>query len=75
MLTVSALRSHFAFKQRNFDPETRQLRRREAGEAGEDTVEKAVVGLAEGIIKEDEEKRKEELVRCPFHTRFVQRWI
>ena len=38
-------------------------------------MEKAVVGLAEGIIKEDEEKRKEELVRCPFHTRFVQRWI
>ncbi len=55
--------SHFAFKQRNFDPETRQLRRREAGESGDDTVEKAVEGLAEQIIREDEEKRKEELVR------------
>jgi hypothetical protein len=55
-------RSHFAFKQRNFDPETRQLRVREAGEDAEDTVEKAVEGLAEQIIKEDEEKRKEELV-------------
>lgn len=55
--------SHFAFKQRNFDPETRQHRRREAGEAGEDTVEKAVEGLAERIIQEDEVKRAEELVR------------
>jgi coiled-coil domain-containing protein 12 len=35
---------------------------REAGQEGEDTVEKAVEGLAEQIIKEDEEKRKEELV-------------
>ncbi|CAD6587431.1 MAG: hypothetical protein TREMPRED_004757 [Tremellales sp. Tagirdzhanova-0007] len=53
--------SYFAFKQRNFDPETRQLRRREAGEGGDDTVEKAVEGLADKIIREDEEKRKEEL--------------
>ena len=50
--------SHFTFKQRNFDPETRQSRLREKGDAGEDTVEKAVEGLAEQIIKEDEEKRK-----------------
>ena len=56
------VRSYFAFKQRNFDPETRQLRRREAGEGGDDTVEKAVEGLADKIIREDEEKRKEELV-------------
>jgi hypothetical protein len=55
-------RSHFTFKQRNFDPETRQLRNRERDEAGDDTVEKAVQGLAESILKEDEEKRKEELV-------------
>ncbi|OCF31746.1 coiled-coil domain-containing protein 12 [Kwoniella heveanensis BCC8398] len=54
--------SHFAFKQRNYDPETRTLRKRDiAGDAGEDTVEKAVEGLAEQIIQEDEEKRKEEL--------------
>ncbi|ORX41124.1 cwf18 pre-mRNA splicing factor-domain-containing protein [Kockovaella imperatae] len=51
--------SHFAFKQRNFDPETRQSRKRDG--PGDDTVEKAVEGLAEQIIKEDEEKRKEEL--------------
>lgn len=38
------------------------MRKRDAGEGGEDTVEKAVEGLAESILKEDEEKRKEELV-------------
>ncbi|WWD20600.1 hypothetical protein CI109_105076 [Kwoniella shandongensis] len=53
--------SHFAFKQRNFDPETRTLRKRGEEDEVEDTVEKAVEGLAEQIIKEDEEKRKEEL--------------
>lgn len=58
------IRSHFTFKQRNFDPETRQIRSREKGDVGEDTVEAAVEGLAESILKEDEEKRKEELVSC-----------
>ncbi|WWC65164.1 uncharacterized protein I303_107778 [Kwoniella dejecticola CBS 10117] len=53
--------SHFAFKQRNYDPETRTLRKRGQEDENEDTVEKAVEGLAEQIIKEDEEKRKEEL--------------
>ncbi|EIW69856.1 coiled-coil domain-containing protein 12 [Tremella mesenterica] len=52
--------SHFTFKQRNFDPETRQVRQRDR-DNGEDTVEKAVEGLAEEIIKEDELKRAEEL--------------
>lgn len=52
--------AHFTFKQRNYDPETRQVRKREAN--GEDTVEKAVEGLAEEIIAEDEERRAEELV-------------
>ncbi|WVW80979.1 hypothetical protein I302_102970 [Kwoniella bestiolae CBS 10118] len=55
--------SHFAFKQRNYDPETRTLRKRGKDEENDndDTVEKNVEGLAEQIIKEDEEKRKEEL--------------
>ncbi|KAK4684365.1 coiled-coil domain-containing protein 12, partial [Tremellales sp. Uapishka_1] len=53
--------THFSFKQRNFDPETRQIRKRGGEDETEDTVEKAVEGLAERIIKEDEEKRKEEL--------------
>lgn len=52
--------THFTFKQRNYDPETRQARKREG--ADEDTVEKAVEGLAEEIIAEDEERRAEELV-------------
>lgn len=56
--------SHFAFKLRNYDPETKQMRKRDAQDGGEDTVEKAVEGLAESILREDAEKRKEELVRC-----------
>jgi coiled-coil domain-containing protein 12 len=39
------------------------MRKRDAQDGGEDTVEKAVEGLAEAILREDEEKRKEELVR------------
>lgn len=38
------------------------MRNRERGEGADDTVEAAVEGLAESILKEDEEKRKEELV-------------
>lgn len=54
--------THFTFKQRNFDPETRQARRGNGAAAEEDTVEKAVEGLAEEILREDEERRAEELV-------------
>ena len=39
------------------------MRKRDAQDGGEDTVEKAVEGLAEAILREDDEKRKEELVR------------
>jgi coiled-coil domain-containing protein 12 len=52
--------THFAFKQRNFDPETRQAIR--SAPQVDDTVEKAVEGMVEGIVAEDEERRKEELV-------------
>lgn len=71
------VRSHFTFKQRNFDPETRQNRRREAGEDAEDTVEKAVEGLAEQIIQEDEAKRAEELVSVSYSSwaDYVVCWI
>jgi coiled-coil domain-containing protein 12 len=55
-------RSHFTFKQRNYDPETRQSRKRDKEDGEEDTVEKAVEGLEEQIIAEDEAKRAEELV-------------
>lgn len=51
-------------KNRNFDPETRTLKKRGDGDVEmEDTVEKDVEGLAEQIIKEDAEKRAQELVR------------
>ena len=51
-------------KSRNFDPETRTLKKRGNDEdvEMEDTVEKNVEGLAEQIIKEDTEKRAQELV-------------
>jgi coiled-coil domain-containing protein 12 len=51
------------FKQRNFDPETRQSRKRvREDNEGEDTVEATVQGLTERIIAEDKAKRAEELV-------------
>lgn len=49
-------------KQRNFDPETRTLRRRDPADALEDTVENNVEGVAEKIIAEDAERRQQELV-------------
>ncbi|KAI0032286.1 cwf18 pre-mRNA splicing factor-domain-containing protein [Vararia minispora EC-137] len=45
---------------RNFDPETRTLRKHQTEEI-EDTVERAVDGLAERIIMEDEERRAQDL--------------
>jgi len=55
--------THFTFKQRNFDPETRQAVKDRPDV--QDTVEKEVAGLAEEIIAEDEERRAEELVSTP----------
>lgn len=49
-------------KNRNFDPETRTLKKRGDEDVEmEDTVERNVEGLAEQIIKEDAEKRAQEL--------------
>lgn len=49
-------------KTRNFDPETRTLRKRAAeDESMQDTVEKDISGLVEKIIIEDEQRRKQEL--------------
>lgn len=52
-------------KNRNFDPVSRTLRKRNQGDdvEMEDTVEKNVEGLAENIIAEDEQRRAQELVR------------
>ncbi|KAF7970215.1 hypothetical protein HWV62_24740 [Athelia sp. TMB] len=50
-------------KSRNFDPESRTLKKRTRadGEVIEDTVEKNVEGLAQQIIQEDEQRRAQEL--------------
>ncbi|KAF5381034.1 hypothetical protein D9615_004154 [Tricholomella constricta] len=48
-------------KNRNFDPESRTLRKRDPMNDNEDTVEKNVEGLAEMIITEDEQRRAQEL--------------
>ncbi|KAI5899533.1 mRNA splicing factor [Schizophyllum commune H4-8] len=54
-------------KHRNFDPESRQAKKRATkadadGDAVmDDTVEKSVAGLAERIVAEDEERRAQEL--------------
>ena len=51
-------------KNRNFDPETRTLKKRGNDEdvEMEDTVEKNIEGLAEQIIEEESGKRAQELV-------------
>ena len=60
-------RSPSILKHRNFDPESRQAKKRATkadadGDAVmEDTVEKSVAGLAERIVAEDEERRAQEL--------------
>ncbi|THH17114.1 hypothetical protein EW146_g3635 [Bondarzewia mesenterica] len=47
---------------RNFDPETRTLRKRQQEDVDmDDTVERHVEGLAEQIITEDEERRAQDL--------------
>ncbi|KAJ7444869.1 mRNA splicing factor [Mycena latifolia] len=51
-------------KSRNFDPESRTLKKRAIAPDDvdmEDTVERNVAGLAENIIAEDEERRAQEL--------------
>lgn len=55
--------------QRNFDPDTRTLRRADA-RANEDTVEKNVDGLAEEILAADKQRQEAELVRLMGHATF-----
>jgi coiled-coil domain-containing protein 12 len=48
---------------RNFDPTTRTLRKRGVDDGeNEDTVEKAVEGVAERVLAEDEERQAQDLV-------------
>ncbi|GJJ12547.1 hypothetical protein Clacol_006790 [Clathrus columnatus] len=48
-------------KQRNFDPETRALRKFDPSIIPQDTVENNVKGEAERILAEDEERQQQEL--------------
>ncbi|KAF8077728.1 mRNA splicing factor [Lyophyllum atratum] len=48
-------------KSRNFDPESRTLRKRDPVKDTDDTIERNVEGLAETIIAEDEQRRAQEL--------------
>jgi coiled-coil domain-containing protein 12 len=51
---------------RNFDPETRTLRKHQTNVDMDDTLESNVKGLAEQIIAEDEAKRAQDLVTVLF---------
>jgi coiled-coil domain-containing protein 12 len=57
------LASESIIKNRNFDPESRTLRKRTHADdvVMQGTVEKDVMGMAEKIIAEDEQKRSQEL--------------
>lgn len=52
---------------RNFDPQTRTLRKHKTTEESGDTIEHNVKGLAEQIMAQDEAKRAQDLVRAMFY--------
>jgi coiled-coil domain-containing protein 12 len=56
---------------RNFDPETRTLRKHQGNVEMEDTIEHNVKGLAEQIIADDEAKRAQDLVTIIFPLKFL----
>lgn len=56
---------------RNFDPETRTLRKHQTNVEMEDTLESNVKGLAEQIVAEDEAKRAQDLVTVIFPLNFL----
>jgi len=58
--------SFFSPWNRNFDPETRTLRKHQTNVEMDDTLESNVKGLAEEIIAEDEAKRAQDLVTVIF---------
>ncbi|KAK0500660.1 mRNA splicing factor [Armillaria luteobubalina] len=63
LLALKRLKDGEIIKNRNFDPESRTLKKRARQEdvEMEDTVEKNVEGVAEQIIAEDEQRRAQEL--------------
>lgn len=64
LLTFPPCSDEPIIKNRNYDPESRTLKKhtREDALALDDTVEKNVQGLAQKIILEDEQRRAQELV-------------
>ena len=71
MLLANVCKSLPQIKQRNFDADARKVIKKKDVTEEEDTVEKQVAGLADLIIADDEEKRKEELVSEMFT---IARW-
>jgi len=55
---------------RNFDPETRTLRKHQTNVEMDDTLESNVKGLAEQIVADDEAKRAQDLVTVIFPLSF-----
>jgi coiled-coil domain-containing protein 12 len=55
---------------RNFDPETRTLRKHQSNVEMDDTLEANVKGLAEQIVADDEAKRAQDLVTVIFPLNF-----
>lgn len=53
---------------RNFDPQTRTLRKRALVDDPEDTVEKKAVDLLQQAIADDESRRVQELVRTKIQS-------
>jgi coiled-coil domain-containing protein 12 len=62
-LMVRTSREEAVLSNRNFDPQTRTLRKRQADAEMDDTIEHNVQGLTEQIIAEDEAKRAQDLVK------------
>ena len=66
-LSSHAHSDDITLSRRNFNPETRTIRKRDPINAeDEQTVEKAVEGMAERILAEDEKRRVQELVNNIF---------
>lgn len=55
--------------QRNFDPNTRTLRRVDASEM-DDTVEKNIDGMVQSILEADKQRQEAELVGPSSNSRF-----
>ena len=66
-MTLSGDTNESILTNRNFDPQTRTLRKHKTAEESGDTIEHNVKGLAEQIMAQDEAKRAQDLVRAMFY--------